>query len=373
MIEIRRGDRKAAFQVPFNAYGADQPYVSPMWMDIDRILDPRRNPLCKEGRGELELFTAHRSGVPIGRIVASVHRASNLRHGTNVGQFGFFDVVNNVDVGTALLSAAEEWLVARGVDEACGNFNLTAMQMIGVVTDGFEHSPYTDMMWSPPWLPDHLQRNGYLSEFPMTTFETDITTLDPQVFLGPEQQEILADPDFTWHPITRRTFKDRMEDARQILNDGFSDNPMFVPLSREEYQFQAGEMMWVMDPRLSTVIYHKGTPAGVIVCIPDLNPFVRATKSRLSLLSPYHYLKFRLQRDRAVIIYYSVKQGLQGRGINGVMLHRVVRAAKQADYRSLGGTWISDENTASLKQMRGVGSKQLHRLHLFRKQLRPAK
>ena len=30
-------------------------------------------------------------------------------------------------------------------------------------------------------------------------------------------------------------------------------------------------MMWVMDPRLSVVAHHGGRPAGVIVCIPDLN------------------------------------------------------------------------------------------------------
>ncbi|MEM8971550.1 MAG: GNAT family N-acetyltransferase [Pseudomonadota bacterium] len=372
MVEIRQGDRKAAFEVPFKAYGAEHPYVSPMRMDVDRILDPERNPLCQDGRGRLQLFTAHRNGAAIGRIVASVHTASNVRHGTNMGQFGFFDYVNNPEVAAELLRAAEAWLIEQGVDEAVGNFNLTAMQMIGVVTEGFENSPYTDMMWSPPWLPEHLRMNGYASEFPMTTFETDITALDPDIFLGSEQKDILSDPDFTWHPINMRTFKQRMEDARQVLNDGFSDNPMFVPLSQEEYQFQAGEMMWVMDPRLSTVIHHKGCPAGVIVCIPDLNPFVKATGSKLSWLSPYHYLHFRLRRDRAVIIYYSVKRELHGHGINGAMLHRVVSAAKQAGYRMLGGTWISDENTASLKQMRGVGSTPLHRLHLFRKRLRPA-
>ena len=371
MIEIRLGDRRAAFEVPFKAYGEGCPYVSPMWSDLDRILDPTRNPLCSNGRGELQLFSAHRSEVPIGRIVASVHHASNARHGTNVGQFGFFDYVNNFDVASVLIDAAESWLRDRRVDAVVGNFNLTAMQMIGVVTDGFDQAPYTDMMWSPPWLPGHLERKGYTPEFPMTTFETDITTIDPEVFLGQEQRDILSDADFSWQPITMRTFKQRMEDARLVLNDGFANNPMFVPLSAEEYRFQAGEMMWVMDPRLSTVIYHQGEPAGVIVCIPDLNPFVKATGAKLSWLSPYHYLRYRMNRERAIIIYYSVKRELQGQGINGAMLYQVVRAAKKAGYKMLGGTWISDENTASLKQMRGVGSQPLHRLHLFRKKLEP--
>ena len=115
-----------------------------------------------------------------------------------------------------------------------------------------------------------------------------------------------------------------MEDARVVLNEGFDRNPMFVPVSVEEYAFQAGEMMWVMDPRLSVVVHHDGKPAGVIVCIPDLNPFVRACRSRLSLTAPWHFLKHRLTGDRAVIIYYSVTPSLQGAGLNGAMLSRLV-------------------------------------------------
>ncbi len=91
MIELRTGDRRAAFDVPFNVYDAASPYVSPMWSDFDRFLDPARNPLARDGRGAFEVFTAHRDDRPVGRIVAAMHDASNRRHGTRRGQFGFFD------------------------------------------------------------------------------------------------------------------------------------------------------------------------------------------------------------------------------------------------------------------------------------------
>jgi GNAT superfamily N-acetyltransferase len=369
MIELRTGDRGAAFDVPFNVYDAASPYVSPMRSDFDRFLDPARNPLAREGRGAFELFTAHRDGRPVGRIVAAMHDASNRRHGTRRGQFGFFDCADDPEVAGALLQAAEAWVRARGAEEIAGNFNLTAMQMTGVVTDGFEHAPYTDMMWSPPHIARLLERAGYAPQFPMTTFETDLTRVDSGSLVGPKQAAILADGAYTWRPIRRRDFKARMEDARVVLNEGFDRNPMFVPVSAEEYTFQAGEMMWVMDPRLSVVVHREGKPAGVIVCIPDLNPFVRACRSRLSLTTPWHFLKHRLTGDRAVIIYYSVAPALQGAGLNGAMLSRLVAAAKSAGYRRLGTTWIADVNQASLRQMQRLGAKPLHLLHLFGKPL----
>lgn len=369
MIEIRTGDRIAAFEAPFAAYGRTSGYVSPMRSDLDRILDPTRNPLCVDGNGRLEVFTAHRDGRPVGRIVAGMHDASNRRHGTSRGQFGFFDCADDAEAADALLAAAERWVAARGATELAGNFNLTAMQMVGVVTEGHANAGYTDMMWNPPHIAAHLSRCGYRPTFPMTTFETDLAQVRIDALADARHQRIAADAAFTWHRITRRTFKARLEDARLVLNAGFDKNPMFVPVSRAEYEFQAGEMMWIMDPRLSVVVHHDGRPAGVIVCIPDLNPFVAASGSRVGWSTPWHFLRHRLTRDRAVIIYYAVVPELHGRGLNRMMLKRVIEAARAAGYKTLGTTWIADVNVASLKQMQAIGAKPLHRLALFSKVL----
>jgi GNAT superfamily N-acetyltransferase len=370
VIEIGSGDRRAAFEAGLASYGAASPYVPPMWNDFNRILDPARNPLVTAGNGSFEVFTALAGGRPVGRIVAAIHTASNRRHGTSRGQFGFFDCIDDPGVAGALLAAAERWVAAHGAQEIAGNFNLTAMQMVGVVTGGFEAVPYTDMMWNAPHIPAHLARCGYEPVFPMTTFETDLTSLDAAALAGaPAAQAVLQDPAYTWQPITRRNFKRCLEEARLLLNAGFDSNPMFVPVSAAEYQFQAGEMMWIMDTRLSVIVHHQGRPAGVIVCIPDLNPFVKACGGRVTLTTPWHFLNSRLRNDRVVIIYYSVAPELRGRGVAGAMLSRLVTASRAAGYRRLGTTWIADVNVPSLKQMQRLGARALHRLQLFRKPL----
>jgi RimJ/RimL family protein N-acetyltransferase len=82
-----------------------------------------------------------------------------------------------------------------------------------------------------------------------------------------------------------------------------------------------------------------------------------------------HFLRQRLRRRRAVIIFYSVRRALHGQGLNGAMLHRVTKALFAGGYTSCGVTWISDENQASLRQMEKLGARRLQRSHLFRKAL----
>jgi hypothetical protein len=368
-LEIREGDRRAAFDAALNAYGPDSLYVPPLWSDFDRLFEPAKNPFITEGHGRYALFSAHRDGRPVGRIAASIHDDSNRKHGAKNGAFGFFDCTDDAEVADLLLRAAEEWLAARGMTTIAGNFNLTAMQQIGVMTNGFDHAPFTDMMWSPPHIARHLERAGYLKTFPMTTFEIALDDGDPAQLLGEKQRAILDDPDFIWQPIKRSAFKVRLEDARIILNDGFAENPMFVPPTAAEYLFQAGDMMWIIDKRISTVVYHGGRPAGAIIAIPDLNPLIKSIGGRIGPSAPFRFIRHRISNTRAVLIYQSVCRELHNRGLNGAMLYRTARAMKEAGYRTLGGTWIADVNGPSLRQAEKAGAKPLHRLHLFTKQL----
>jgi RimJ/RimL family protein N-acetyltransferase len=366
-LTLNERDFDGFFQVPFEIYPPDSPYVTPMRADLERYLDPARNPLMRDGGGQLTYFTVYRDNRPIGRLVAHTHPASNAIHGTRRCQFGYFDCADDLEAARELFAAAEGFARAQGCDELVGAFNLTAMQQSGVLTEGFDNVPYTDMVWGAPHLPKLLAACGYEAVFPMSTFEFDVGPKTADALLGERQRAVLADPDWTWKPITRREFRERFEEARQCLNDGFHDNPMFVPLTPAEFDFQAGEMMWIVDPRIACVVHYKGQPAGVVICIPDLNPFQKATRGRVGLTTAFHFLRERLRRRRAVIIFYSVKRALHGQGLNGAMLHQVIKALFAGGYRQCGITWIADENLASLRQMEKVGARRLHRLHLFRK------
>lgn len=367
MLELREGDLDAFFRVPFAVYGADSLYVSPFKSDLARWLDAEANPLFRRF-GTRRFFTVHRDGEPVGRIVAHVHRASNERHGTRRSGFGFFDCADDAEAAGLLLGRAEAFGREQGTDEIAGSFNLTAMQQMGVMTGGFENAPYTDMVYGPPHLPRLLAEHGYEPFFPMSTFEVDLTRLDPGVLLRNRE----ADPGLTWETLRRRTFAVQTRGVRQVLNEAFDRNPFFVPLTEEELLFQTKEMMWIVDERIACLVREGERTVGTVVCIPDLNPFLRATRSRLGPLTPWHFLRARWRRRRAVIIFYAVSPTHQNRGLNGAMLHRVTSALKAAGYERLGITWIADVNLPSLRQVERLGARRLHRLHLFRKAFRKA-
>lgn len=367
MIELLERDFESFFAAPIHAYGPDTPYVSPMKADLKRFLSIK-NPLFAD-KSDFTFFSVNRDGKPVGRITAHLHRGSNDLHHEARGCFGFFDCVNDPEAAALLLEAAENWVRAKGMTRLVGNFNLTAMQQAGIMTDGFDRAPFTDQIWGPRHLPGLLEANGYRPHFPMTTFERSLDTNPAPQVLPDAQRAQLLEQGFSFAPVNRATIDERLEDARAILNRSFKNNPMFVPVTAEEFHFQAKDMKWIMDPRISKVVHYRGRPAGAVIAIPDLNPLLRRIGSRLRLSLPYHYLRYKARRDRAVVIFQGVMPEFQGRSVNPLMLSEMTRDMISAGYETVGGTWIADENAASLRQTEKAGAMPLHRLHLFSKEL----
>ena len=112
-----------------------------------------------------------------------------------------------------------------------------------------------------------------------------------------------------------------------------------------------------------------GEPVGVVVCLPDVNPLLRATRSRLQLSTPWHYMRFLRSRARASLIFGGVRRDHQDRGVAGITLRHAITGMQRAGYRELGVSWVSDSNGPSLRQMEKLGAEPRHRLNLFRKEL----
>lgn len=368
MYQLKECNIDDFFQVPFNVYPKESNYISPLKSDLKRFLDGKKNPLFKHF-GKFTYYTISKNGIPIGRIVAHIHIASNERHSIKRSYFGFFDCANDEYAAKTLLDKAEEFGRLNGMNEIMGKFNLTAMQQQGVLTGGYEFAPFTDQMYNPHYLPELLEANGYIKTFPSTTFEIDLKKYNPDTTISSDRVAGLKEAGYVWKQITKKDFKRIMLETCEILNKGFDKNPMFVPLTEEEFMFQAQEMIYIIDERISSIVYKDSQPVGVLVCIPDINPLLRSIKSKVGITAPFQFLKYRMNRKNAIIIFSSVLPEHHGNGLAPAMLNESTKNLKTAGYERLGITWVGDENKASLRAVEKSGAVKRHRLHLYKKEL----
>jgi len=75
-LRLLEQDFGSFFEAPFRCYPKESLYVSPMRSDLERFLDEKKNPLFRHF-GKRTYYTALRDGLPVGRITAHIHEASN--------------------------------------------------------------------------------------------------------------------------------------------------------------------------------------------------------------------------------------------------------------------------------------------------------
>jgi GNAT superfamily N-acetyltransferase len=367
-LRLVERDFASFFQVPFEVYPPSLPYASMLKGDLKATLDPKKNPHWQAAEGTY--FTALNDGRPVGRIVCHIHRAANERFKEKAASFGWFDAADDVEVARALLTKAEEFGRARGMTLLRGNMNLTANQEIGVLAQGEAEDPFLAQMFGAPHMGSLLERCGFTKALPMSTFvKRDVQQTDPEACLSPRQQKLLGDTSFTWREFRMDRFDEDVEHVRDLLNDSMSENTLFVPMTVDEAKFQLGPLKDVMDPKLVRIAEHDGRVVAATLCTPDVNPLLRAMKSRLNPWTAVQFLLGRRRLKRAVVIIFLVRRAYHGRGIIGVLNRDLLRALKAGGYTDLGITWISDTNKGSLRQVELLGCKPQHRLFLYEKAL----
>jgi len=266
-IEYKEHDFASFFKVK-DAYADNVHYVSPLKDDLKRMLSEKKNPFFK--RGALTYFTALKNNRPVGRIVAHVFHAANQKFNERRGYFGFFDCIDDEEVAQGLLGRAEAFVKSHQCDHISGNFNLNAMQEMGVLIEGDEKPPMLDMLYGPVYLSKLLEGAGYQQEFLMRTSTNErIDTFDVDSVLRDKHKALKASGEFEFRHLRLKEYDQEVQRIRKVLNASMANNPFFVDITEEEMDFQLGPFKAVLDPKLVRIAEKDGEVVAASLSAPD--------------------------------------------------------------------------------------------------------
>ena len=111
-------DIKAFIDFQHALYQGDPNYVPELFLAQKEMFDTKKYPFYEFG--EVYPFLAYRNGEIVGRIAAINNKRYNEFHNSNVGFFGFFDFIEDLDVARALYLKAAEALKSCNFDSLIG-------------------------------------------------------------------------------------------------------------------------------------------------------------------------------------------------------------------------------------------------------------
>lgn len=352
--------------LPDLIYRNDPAWIPPLSSEVRRTLDPRRNPYF-DGVS-LEMFVCYGDGKPAARVAVVINPNHQKKFRTRSAFFGFFESINDERAAHSLFREAGVHCRNRGVEVLEGPFNPNHYSELGLQLDQFGKPPTFFQTHNPPYYAALLSAVGFRqSKLIFTAKNAHVSEYIRQTYglIEPAPQE----GEYTLRHVRSDTLSDDLESIRSVFNDAFSDNWHFLPATREEYRFSTKFLRYVTEPKLIALVEHRGQPAGVLMCVLDVNPLLRANRGRMT---PFGYLRFMRGRKRIrrlVVFAVGIRRAYQRTRVYKLLLDEMCRMA--AGYDALETTWISGDNTLAVRAASRMGMSPDKHFAIYEKSVRP--
>ncbi|TXC70042.1 N-acetyltransferase [Sphingomonas ginsenosidivorax] len=350
-IDSKR-DRKAFVDLPFRLYADDPNWVPPLKGEALGLITPEKNGWFSHAKAQL--FLAERDGRVIGRISAHIDTLaltmpSAQGFGPGVGQWGLFDA-EDAATGAELIATAEDWLRGQGMTRALGPISMSIWEEPGLLIEGYDHPPTIMMGHAKPDYRGWIEGAGYEPVKQLMTYEVDVTRNFPPIV-----QRIIKSGENNPRIVIREVDKTRFEEEAAIilgiLNDAWSDNWGFVPLTEPEIKDVGVKLKPIVFNDLIRIAEVDGKPAAFMITLPDLNEPIKPLNGSLF---PFGWAKLlwwlRKPKVRTVRVpLMGVVKELQSSRMASqlaFMMIEYIRRASVANYDAKRAEigWILDDN-----------------------------
>jgi hypothetical protein len=360
--------------LPFALYRHDPNWVAPLFLERKIHFDRSRNPFFRHA--EAAFWLAYRGATPVGRITAQIDALHLAQHNDATGHFGFIEGTDDAAVFGALMDTAEAWLKARGMRRSAGPVSFAMWDEPGLLVDGFDRPPNVMMGHALPYYQKRIEAQGYAQVQDLLAYEYPIH----QPFSA-EMQRVVARAqqkhDFSFRPIRmdRGHFKSELALIRDILNDAWSENWGFVPMTEAEIDDMAAVFKLLLPPEALVIAEYDGEPAGFGMMLPNVNEAIKGLNGRLL---PFGFIRM-LWRLKVTgvksgrMAMMGVRRKWWSSPAGAIVALLIVQNAKSSRFAQAGVqaelSWILDSNERIKHLLVTIGATVTKRYRIYRKAL----
>lgn len=356
----RAAERRRFVRLPWRLYRSDPLWVPPLRSEVDKLLDPQRNPFFEHA--SIGLFIAERAGEPVGRIAAIVNELHNATHHDTVGFFGFFESIADTAVTRALIEAACEWLRQRGRTHIRGPVNPSMNDECGLLVEGFDRPPVIMMPYNPPYYAALLEACGFQKAKDLLAYWLTEAFLSEKLRRGQELVRRRLGLQLRGMNFRDRAlFREDVERIKAIYNRAWERNWGFVRLTDAEMEALVAGLKQIADPDLAVFAFRGEEAVGFALALPDINQVLRYNRSGSLLGALWHLATKRKRIDTMRILILGVVPEHRQSGIDAVLYYELGMRGLQKGFRYAEASWVLEDNWAMRNPLEKTLGAQLYK------------
>ncbi len=355
---------KRFLDFPFQLYRDVPQWVPPFASDAKRMLDRKKHPFYQHSAAEF--FIAQKADRVVGRLAVLDHRPYNEWNHSQTAFFYLFDAENDREVSRGLFEAAARWAQTRGLTQVYGPKGFSALDGMGLLVKGFEHRAALGIPYNLAYYDELLTEAGFSSV-------GDIVSgyLGPD-FVMPDKVMKIAELVQQRRGLriarykTRGDLKQLVAPMKNLYNSALSGTTDTFPITDEETQLIAKQLLMFADPRLIKVVMKGDEIVGFMFGYPDPSAAIQRCKGKLF---PLGWLDILIELKRTKWINLNgagLLEKYRGSGGTALLFVEMYRSVRDSGhFRHADVVQIGAENDKMQREIAGLGIDfyKVHRMY----------
>ncbi|WP_242094712.1 GNAT family N-acetyltransferase [Aestuariivivens sediminicola] len=335
---------------PYQLFHQDRYWVPPLKISEKKRFDRVKNPFYKNFEVKFHLA---RNGEKIEGRIASLYDKRSSK-----GYFGYLHAIDDQDVFDHLFHQVEMDMSERNIKEITGPVSPSINYEMGVLTAGFEHSPFIMMPYNYDYYDHNIQRAGYskVKDFYAYQAHRNEIRLPNKIKLIAER--IKNKFNLTLRNPNMNDFYSEILKIEGVYNDAMSKHWGFVPMDSDEFRHLAKDLRTIIDPKMVFIAEIDDEPIGFIMCLPDYNEIFK--KIQNGRLFPTGIVKLLWSQKKIKglrVVTLGVKNKYQPFGLGSVLYNEAIINMIRSNYEHVEFSWIMEDNYKVRKIAELIGTR----------------
>lgn len=340
-------DEALFIDFPHRLYAGTPNWVPPLKMAERGLFDANVNPalsFCDVCRW----VALDDNGDCVGRIAAIVNHLWNKKTGKASGRISRFEVVDNINVSHALLSAAEQWLRQQGMKFAVGPLGFSNLDQQGFTVAGFEHMAAMGSSLTMPYYPELIEAAGYEPLQDWNEYRIDVPAHMPRKV---RMVAAAARKHFGLEVITYANHEDLWAHSAVIMDifdESFERLFGTYPFTHELKEYYARRYFSVIDPTLVIAVrdtrVNKGRLLGFLLTAPSITSFLKECDGEWHDGAEANLAHAMANAKEGEVLLAAVLPEARRRGAFAIMLEALLKKLNARGIAKMESTAILDDN-----------------------------
>ncbi len=328
MIQLKeihtKKEMKQFVMFPFSLYKDNKYWVPPIIKDEINSFDKAKNPVFEHA--EARFFIALKNGNIAGRIVAIINSYEIEKQGIKKMRFGWFDVIDDVEVTKTLINKVIEIGKEHGLEYVEGPVGFSNLDKTGILIEGFDHIGTMVTWYNHPYYKEHLTKLGFVKEKEYLEHKFKFKNVDGKYY---ERVANILKKRFELKPLNFSSSKEIMpyvNEMFKLFSETYSKLSTFVPISDTEIEYFKKKFINFINPEYIKFVVDKNDKLiAFAVVMPSFSRALQKAKGKLFPLGIFHLLKARKQSKDAIFYLIGVHPDYQNKGVTAIIFDEFYR------------------------------------------------